>query len=404
MERTILHVDLNSFYASVACALDSSLAGKPIAVGGDAATRHGIILAKNEHAKAYGVQTAETLWQARRKCPDLVIVPPDFSAYIKYSRMARDIYERFTDQIEPFGIDECWLDVTGSVPLFGSGEAIAHAIRIAVREELHVTVSVGVSFNKVLAKLASDMKKPDAVTVLAPHNFRQKIAQLPARDLLGVGRATQKVLDQYQIRTIGALAHFEPKLLAPVLKRHAFVLHAHANGLDDAPVRHKDAIVPVKSIGRGTTTARDLTDPEEVRLLMLDLAQSIGHKLRELKMRAQGISISIKNADFQSRQWQTKLSVPSQSAQFLAQEAFSLFQKSYSWDRPIRSVTVTAIRLCAENAPHQLNLFDDAQREARCNERDALMEHIRGKHGKQAVKNACLCAENSTSGSYIDSI
>lgn len=399
MDRQILHVDLNNFYASVECMLNPSLAGKAVAVGGSVESRKGIILAKNMKAKGYGVATAEPIWQAKQKCPDLVIVPPQFEEYLKYSKLVRGICVRYTDLLEPFGIDECWLDVTGSQRLFGSGAQIAEQIRQAVKSELGLTVSVGVSFNKIFAKLGSDMKKPDAVTVIPKDSFREKIWQLPVSDLIGVGKATQRALDKYQIKTIGDLANANPVLLAGNLKSHAYRLHDYANGLDDSPVLHKDFVTPAKSVGHGATTPKDLEHPEEVRLLMADLCQRIGRKLRTYEKKAGGIAISIKDNDFRTKQWQKQLTIPSQSASFLAKEAFTLFAQSYLWEKPIRAVTITAINLCEENAPCQLDLFNEAAIEYQLSEADALIDDMQQKFGNNSVQSACLYSDNTTSSS-----
>ena len=206
MLRNILHCDMNNFYASVECMLDPALKKYPVAVCGSVEERHGIVLAKNYKAKAFHVQTGDAVWQAKQKCKDLVIVPPHYEEYIKYSKLARNVYERYTDQVEPYGMDECWLDISRTEDIFGSPEQVANEIRETIKFELGLTISVGVSFNKIFAKLGSDMKKPDAVTVIEKDTFRDKIWGLPASDLLGVGRATKKVLDKYDIRTIGDLA------------------------------------------------------------------------------------------------------------------------------------------------------------------------------------------------------
>ena len=203
MNRSILHCDMNNFYASVECMLDPSLRKYPVAVCGSVEERHGIVLAKNYAAKAFDVKTGDAVWQAKQKCKDLVIVPPHYEEYIKYSKLARSVYSRFTDQVEPYGMDECWLDISGTEHIYGSPERVANKIRETIKFELGLTISVGVSFNKIFAKLGSDMKKPDAITVIEKDTFRDKIWGLPASDLLGVGRATQRVLDSYCIRTIG---------------------------------------------------------------------------------------------------------------------------------------------------------------------------------------------------------
>ena len=249
MARNILHCDMNNFYASVECMLNPALKEYPVAVCGSVEERHGIVLAKNYKAKAFDVKTGDTVWQAQQKCRDLVIVPPHYEEYIKYSKLARSVYERYTDQVEPYGMDECWLDITGTGSLFGSPVEVANKIRETIKFELGLTISVGVSFNKIFAKLGSDMKKPDAVTVIPKDTFREKIWKLPSADLLGVGRATQRTLDSYGIRTIGALAQTDPEFLRSVLGKNGVALWNYANGNDLSLVAKKDFVSPIKSVG-----------------------------------------------------------------------------------------------------------------------------------------------------------
>ena len=237
MDRVILHCDMNSFYASVECLYNPSIRNKPVAVGGSVEKRNGIILAKNDVAKRFGVKTGDALWQARQKCPNLVIVPPDFKKYIKLSRLAVEIYNSYTNLVEGFGLDECWLDVTGSTHLFGSGEEIAEAIRQRVKTELGITCSIGVSFNKIFAKLGSDMKKPDAITVITKDNYKSTVWPLPVEDLLFVGRATKQKLNRYGIKTIGDLACSNLSFLETLLGKWGSYLWGYANGLDASTVR-----------------------------------------------------------------------------------------------------------------------------------------------------------------------
>ena len=253
MQRVILHCDMNNFYASVECMLNPELKNKPVAVCGSVEERHGIVLAKNYAAKAFGVSTGEAIWQAKQKCQNLVIVEPHYEQYMKFSKLARGIYGRYTDQIEPYGMDECWLDVTGS-GCMGTGFEIADEIRRTVKFELGLTISAGVSFNKIFAKLGSDMKKPDAITCIEADSFQEKIWCLPASDLLGVGRATEKVLSGYGIHTIGELAATSDDFLKCRLGKNGLAIKKYANGLDDSPVMRSDYVSPVKSIGHGITT------------------------------------------------------------------------------------------------------------------------------------------------------
>ena len=389
MKRTILHVDMNNFYASVECSLHPELRGKPIAVGGSAEERHGIILAKNEAAKAKGVKTGEALWQAKAKCRDLVIVPPTFGAYMRYSSLARRMYRDYTDQIEPFGLDECWLDVSGS-GILGSGEEIAHEIRKRVTREIGLTVSVGVSFNKVFAKLGSDMKKPDAVTVIPQESFREKIWGLPTADLLGVGRATQRVLNNYGIHTIRDLATINPEFLRSQLGKNGVALWNYANGNDLSLVARKDFVSPMKSVGHGITTVKDLEKPEQVWAVFLELTQDIGHKLRVHELSAEGVAIHIRDNTLSTRQWQTKLDLPTQSSMIIAKRAFQLFEAKYGWHHPIRSVTVQAINLIPQDTPRQIGLFVDIERQEKLERVEKCIETIRRRFGKDSIRNGVL--------------
>ena len=358
MQRVILHCDMNNFYASVECMLNPELKNKPVAVCGSVEERHGIVLAKNYAAKAFGVSTGEAIWQAKQKCQDLVIVEPHYEQYMKFSKLAREIYGRYTDQIEPYGMDECWLDVTGS-GCMGTGFEIADEIRRTVKFELGLTISAGVSFNKIFAKLGSDMKKPDAITCIEADSFREKIWCLPASDLLGVGRATEKILSGYGIHTIGELAATSDDFLKCRLGKNGLAIKKYANGLDDSPVMRSDYVSPVKSIGHGITTMQDLENNAEVWCVMLELVQEIGTKLRTHKKKAGGIAISIRNNELYTKEWQCRISIPTQSPTYLAKTAFALFAKNYQWEHPIRSVTVRAINLFEEDCPIQYDLFTD---------------------------------------------
>lgn len=394
MERTILHCDMNNFYASVECMLNPSLRGHPVAVGGDVENRHGIILAKNYEAKKFGIQTGEALWQAKQKCPKLIIVPPHYEEYLKYSRLAHSIYADYTDLIEPYGMDEVWMDVTGSTKAFGSGEVIANTLRERIKYELGLTISVGVSFCKVFAKLGSDMKKPDAVTVIPKDSFRDIIWDLPASDMLGVGRSTEKLLSSYGIHTIGQLANAYPDLMQRKLGKNGIVLLAFANGEDRSKVAPQDYEPPMKSIGHGITTMQDLENNAEVWNIMLALTQDIGHKLRVYNKNAAGVAIYIRyivDKQIAGKQWQCQLPVRTHSAAIIAKEAYRLFERSYGWEYPIRSVTVRAINLCSQDLPEQLQFFSDAATVERKEKLETAIEDIRRRFGKYSIQPACLC-------------
>ena len=258
VERKILHSDVNSFYASVEMLYHPEHAGKPLAVGGDPEARHGIVLTANYTAKQKGVKTGQALWQAKSACPDLVVVPPRMELYLQFSSMLREIYGEYTDLVEPYGCDEAWLDVTGSTALKGDEKKIADEIRSRVKKELGITVSIGISWNKIFAKLGSDYKKPDAITQFHKENYQSIVWNLPAADLLYVGRSTRTMLNRYGIKIIGKIATSDPDFLERLFGKMGLVLYSFANGWDDSPVAPEGYAAPIKSIGNSTTTPRDL--------------------------------------------------------------------------------------------------------------------------------------------------
>ena len=396
MERTVLHCDMNNFYASCECTQDPSLIGKPLAVCGLQEERHGIVLAKSEPAKACGVKTGDAIWQARQKCPGLIVVPPHYELYLQYSKLAREIYAEYTDLIEPMGLDEVWMDVTGSRLLFGDGMTIAETLRKRIRRELGLTISVGVSFNKVFAKLGSDLKKPDAVTHIPRERFREITRPLPVGALLGVGRATEKALAAFGVDTIGRLADTPLSVLEYKFGKNGRTLWQNANGEDQSPVAPMDAALPMKSAGHGVTTSRDLENEAQVWRVMLQLTQDLGHRLRVYGKQAWGVSVAVRDASLGWKQWQERLSFPTQNAGRLAEAAFALFCKGYRWLRPIRSVTVTAIDLREQDAPVQMDLFTDTAALERQERLDTCVESIRNRFGATAIHPAILCGDLPT--------
>lgn len=391
-ERVILHCDMNNFYASVECMLNPDLRDKAVVVGGSVEQRHGIVLAKNYKAKAFGIQTGEAIWQAKQKCKDIVVVPPNYDQYLRFSKLAREIYSRYTDLVEPFGMDECWIDVTGS-GVYGNGEEIAEEIRQTIKFELGLTVSIGVSFNKIFSKLGSDMKKPDAITCIYKNDFKEKIWHLPANELLGVGTATNKVLKNYGIHTIGELANTNEDLLKIKFGINGVRLKQFANGLDTSKVMATDFVSPIKSIGHGITTIQDLENSAEVWCVILALVQDIGTKLRKHNKKASGVAISVRNNQLATKEWQCKLEMPTQSSTHLGKTAFELFDKSYNWQYDIRSLTVRAINLVEENIPIQVDLFTDTRLLEKREKLDLAIETIRFRFGKDSIKNAVLCKD-----------
>ncbi len=386
MERVILHCDLNSFYASVEIYKNPSLRGKPVAVCGEQAERHGIVLAKSDPAKKAGVQTGEAIWQAKQKCPDLIIVPPSFDDYLVFSQKARRIYEEYTDLVEPFGLDECWLDVTASRALFGTGEQIAEEIRRRMKEEVGLTISVGVSFNKVFAKLGSDLKKPDAVTVIPKDRFKEMLWHLPASDMIGVGPSTANTLGHCGVITLGDLATAPVEYLRYRLGKAADILVSHANGLDKSPVNHMDYRPPIKSIGRGMTCVTDLLEDEEVWQVISGLSQDVSHRLRKHCLTAGGIQLSIKDQHLCTRQVQCTLERSTQSFLEIAQTAQQLFISTYDWRYNVRALTVRAINLSPANAPQQLGFLDEHIRSERRDKAELAIEAVRQKYGKAAIE------------------
>ncbi len=361
-DRAILHSDANGFYASVEMVLNPELRGKAVAVCGSIEDRHGIVLAKSELAKKAGVKTGMVAWQARQLCPELIVVPPHYDYYVKFSKMIQKIYARYTDEIEPFGMDECWLDVTRS-PM--KPMEIAECIRREVKEELALTVSIGVSFNKVFAKLGSDMKKPDAITEITRENFKEKVWPLPCSDMIYCGRATTKKLESIGVQTIGQLANLSTDILKHKLGKNGLMLWNYANGLDTSRVAHESYSAPAKSVGHGITCTEDLNTLEEAQKVIYALSQDIGAKLRQMGLRAKGVHLSVRDNELHTVGWQTLLKTPTQDELDIANEAFSILLSNYRWEKNIRSLTVTAINLEKAEEPIQLSLFDTPANEKR---------------------------------------
>lgn len=391
MERVILHSDLNNCYASIECMLHPELRGKYIAVCGSTAERHGIVLAKNQLAKQCGVKTGDVIWEAKQKCPQLTIVPPHMDQYLKYSKVVREIYLRYSPEVESFGIDESWISLTGS-PLLKerSPVEIANEIRETVKAEVGLTVSIGVSFNKIFAKLGSDMKKPDAVTEIRPDTFKDQVWPLPASDLLYVGRATAEKLSRYGIHTIGDLAQTDRDFLIRMLGVNGNKLWAFANGLDNSRVMPSEYETPIKSVGHGITCTEDLVSEYEVRQVFLELSQEVGLKLRKNKLAATGVRISVRDDTLAHRQYQCKLPYPTQSFLEISRAGADLFCQRHNWTCNIRSLTISAIDLVPSDTPIQLDLFADFTKHNRRIRLEETVEDIRRRFGLQAINFAGL--------------
>jgi DNA polymerase-4 len=394
MERVILHSDLNSFYASVECLYNPQIRDKPVAVCGSQSTRHGIVLARNMLAKKYGVKTAEPVWEAKGKCPELVVVRPNYPLYLKFSVLARKIYENYTSLVESFGIDESWLDVTESTRLFGSGERIAGEIRERIREELGITVSIGVSFNKIFAKLGSDMKKPDAVTVISQEDFKRKIWKLPAEDMLYVGRSTASKLGQVGILTIGDLANAPLKYLTGRFGKWGETLWIFANGYDATPVTKTDFEPVIKGIGNSLTTPRDLTCISDVRLLAYVLSDSVGERLRRHNLKGKTVQISIRDSSLAFTERQSQLPAHTYISAEIAEKAVEIFSKSWDWSKTIRSFGIRVTDLVTADTFMQLSLFDD-ERRMKKEMLDRSIDRIRARFGHYSVQRALLLCDGA---------
>ena len=389
MERMILHCDQNCFFASVELLSHPDLRDVPMAVCGDPASRHGIILAKNEPAKRFGIQTAETVWQARRKCPGLVLLPPHHKLYREYSVRVNELYGQYTDLVEPFGIDESWLDITGSMHLFGGDPvAIADELRRRVREELGLSISVGVSFNKIFAKLGSDYKKPDATTLISPENWQEIVWPLPVGAMLFVGRSAQRTLAQYGVETIGQLAACRPEMIEKLLGKLGRQLHEYANGLDRSPVRPQAEREPVKSVGNGTTFPHDLTRWEEVRAGLAALSDSVAMRLRRQGLYCSGVQVTIKDSSFRSISRQKRLESPTRLMKDIQRAAMELTRSAWRAPTPIRMLTVTALHI-TESAEsfEQLDLLGAgrAVSDARQEQLESAVRAIRDKFGDGSI-------------------
>ena len=385
MERVILHSDCNSFFASVEASLNPELKETAFAVCGDPEFRHGIVLAKNEKAKKYGIQTGEPIWKAKTKCPKLVTVTPHYKFYKEYSQRIFNIYCRYTDLVEPFGIDECWLDVSGSVNLFGSGKEIADELREVIKKEIGVTVSVGVSYNKIFAKMGSDYKKPDATTEITVNNFKELLYPLPVGDMFMVGRRTAEKLRSVGLVNIGDIAMCDLRTLERILGENGKTLWNYVNGYDYSPVLPFDYKEAYKSIGNGATFKRDLVDFSDVRTCVFFLCDKVAARLRKHNYECSALQVGIKDTHFQTIQRSSQLSSPTDLSYDLRNAVLSLIEANFDIEKePIRSLTVTGTKLLnGDEVCEQISFLDLDYHKKR--EKEERLEHtkddIRHKYG-----------------------
>ena len=398
--RTILHADLNNCFASIESISHPEYRAIPFAVGGDEEMRHGIILAKNECAKKFGIKTGEPLLSARQKCPELKVVKPNFELYDEYCTAVRKLYCEYTDQVEPFGMDESWLDTSGSVTIFGDGVKIANELRKRVKKEFDLTISVGVSYNKVFAKLGSDYKKPDAVTVISTDNYKQIVWSLPVEELLYVGRATKAKLNRFGIKTIGELANTSENFLVAQFGKNGRMLHSYANGLDNSPVRRLTQAETIKSIGNSTTTPRDMKTVTDVKLIFNLLSEQVCRRLRKHGLKGSVVQIHLRSNDLTSFERQMQLKSPTDISGEVCKAAMTLLIKNYNFSLPLRSVGVRVTQLCNADTPVQLSFFTDNIHEEKMKKIEQTKDIINNKFGRYAICRAVILSDRTLFPEY----
>lgn len=395
--RTILHVDANSFYASCECLYRPSIREKPVAVCGDPEARHGIVLTKNQHAKKYGVQTGEAIWQAKQKCPSLVVVPPDYPLYLHMSRRMHEILGQYSDKVESFGLDESWVEISADDMDVRKGQLVADEIRHRIHRTLGITVSVGVADNKVMAKLGSDYKKPDATTVLPPDLYEQIVWPLPVSDLLYVGPATTRKLARIGVCTIGQLANLDESILAHKFGKIGYMLKAFALGLDTSPVKPIEVSLPIKSVGNSTTPPHDIENMTDVKELVYLLAESVATRLRENNFKARCISVSARTTELISSSCQTTLSQSTCLAKEIAETALRLFEQRYRFGFPFRSMGINCSQLSPLDAPVQVDMFGEDERRVKQEQLERSIDGLRSRFGHQVIRRGIVLSDLSYS-------
>lgn len=399
MERAILHIDMNNCFASIEIKLNPELKNLPIAVSGSSSERHGMVLAKSEEAKKLGVKTAETIWQARRKCPELILVKPHYDEYKKHSLWARNIYYSYTNQVEPFGLDEAWLDITGSQKLFGTPMEIAEKIRKQIKNELGITVSIGLSYNKIFAKLGSDISAPDAITKITKDNFKDKVWPLKVDRMIGIGKSAKSKLNEHGIYTLGDIANSNREFLVSILGFSGEKAWYNANGLEDSEVLDFNSREPIKSIGHGTTLVKNLENEYEVHQVFQRLALKVGARLIENNMEAMGLQISVKNSDLITFNYQEGFDFSTFSSIIIKEKAMKLF-KNYKWEKPIRFLEIRAINL-TKDTNVQINFIESEDFDRKVNLDKALYD-LRTKYGGEKITFASQFEENKMKESMQD--
>ena len=394
-DRVILHSDCNGFYASVECLHHPEIRNKPVAVSGDAENRHGIILAKNEIAKKYNIKTGEAIWQAKQKCPDLITVPPHFDLYKRFSKMARRIYSEYTDKIEPFGLDEAWLDVTDNKNM--NGKEIALEINRRIKQELGITVSIGVSFNKIFAKFGSDYKKPDAITEITRENYRDIVWNCPAKDLLYVGRATGRKLESIGIYTIGDIATADVTLLRSYLGKWGDLIYGFANGYDSSPVARIGEYSEVKSIGNSTTAVRDLKNLDDIKVIAYVLCDSVCRRMREQGFVGKTVCVSMRDTGLSTITRQHTLNTYTSLTSDITKAAMALFKENFDNKSPLRSIGVSVTDFAHNNIPRQMDIFSDERKIIAEEKLDKTLDKLKQRFGNYIIRPASLLTDRGLS-------
>jgi len=383
MDRHIMLSDLNACYASIEIARRPELRGKPVAVCGSVEERHGIILAKSALAKDAGIKTGMVRWQALRLCPNLITVPPNMDMYVKVTNRVREIYSDYSDLRDDFSIDESWIDLTGTCRI-GKEATLAQEIKERLKAETGLTASVGLSWNKIFAKIGSDIAGPDSIAEITRDNMKDVVWPLPADTMMGIGRATKHGLREMGIETIGELAASNPDLLKRRFGKNGVVLYAFANGIDTTPVRLENTGPPVKSIGNSTTTARDMLNDEDVRIVLMTLAESVGMRLREQKLKGYVVEFSLRSTDLSWMNHQRKIKRPTDITREILDIGFQLFKEVRML--PLRSIGLRVSALVSEDEPEQMNLFVNEKEKDYNRAIDRAVDEIREKHGYHSIQ------------------
>lgn len=393
-DRKIFHADINNCYASIEILHHPKLRGYPVAVGGDVEARHGIILAKNYEAKPYGIKVGQSIWDAKQKCPGLIVVPPNYKLYLRVSRAFKKILSDYTDLLESFGLDEMWGDITPTWHLFAnSPEELINTIRKRVYYELGVTISIGLADNKIFAKIGSDYKKPNACTIITKDNYKDIVWPLPVEDLLGVGSARKMELNRYGIDTIGDIAQTDLKILQRWLHKWGLILHMFANGYDNSPVEKTGNEAIIKSVGNSVTTPRDLANDDDCHIIFMNYAESVAERMRELGLMCRTVQISLRDNALSNIDRQVTLSRPTHLSTDLCDAAMRLLKANYKWQRPIRSIGIRGMNLVTAQSNIQLSLFENEVNREKLEKIEFSVDDIRRRYGRFSIRRARLLTD-----------